>query len=170
MAAAALLTCSGVREGRRGRKLGRQWAQAPPWGVAKLGKGAHEQGDNSRSNTDEGPGPDQASVMAAGTRWWGSYDNKSEGEKGGMGAAHRGEGDGELGMVREGPEVVDRRGGADVHGRRGGVDGGGSGSLQQEPVAVENDDEGDRLVGSFWRRGEAPVHGIDVDAVTAARM
>ena len=81
-----------------------------------------------------------------------------------MGAAHRGEGDGELGVVRGGPEVADRQGGADVHGRRGGVDGGGSGSLQQEPVAVENDDEGDRLVGSFWRRGEAPVHGIAVDA------
>ena len=92
------------------------------------------------------------------------------GGKGGTGAAHRGEGDGELGVVQGGPEVADRRGRADVHGRRGGVDGGGSGSLQQEPVAVENDDEGDRLVGSFWRRGEAPVHGIDVDAATAARM
>ena len=123
---------------------------------------------HSRSNTDEGRGRDQASVMAAGARGCGSYDNKSEGGKGGMGAAHRGEGDGELGMVRGGPEVADRRGGADVHGRGGGVDGGGSGSLQQEPVAVENDDEGDRLVGSFWHRGEAPVHGIDCELVTAS--
>ena len=71
-------------------------------------------------------------------------------------------------MVRGGPEVADRRGGADVDGRRGGVDGGGSGSLQQEPVAVENDDEGDRLVGSFCRRREAPVHGIDCELVAAS--
>jgi len=127
---------------------------------------------HSRSNTDEGRGRDQASVMAAGARGWGSYDNKSEGEKGGMGAAHRGEGAGELGMVRGGPEVADRRGGADVHGRRGRVDGGGSRGLQLDPVAVQNDDEGARLLGSFWHRGEAPVHGIDidVDAATAARM